>query len=556
MKRLIAVILAALLLCTGAACSSDGGADTAAVDNGPFEEIDASKLPSKVDLRDYDGKCYVTSVKSQRFGDCWTFSLAGSAEIAYLYANDMGVPAGEINDKVDFSEKYIAWYLFHGITEDDAAIGRVRASQVGEGFDPSEAEKNHEFAAYNFGGPCVHGSNLFGSGFGPVDESVSVKGEYPYAYNDSSSVEWWLPLNAEYRCTPTDAVLRNSRILDSPASVDADGAYVFDEDALTAVKWELYKGHGVSLGMSTRGGYNLQNRAAYHSEVVTPDHAVTVVGYDDSCSKDNFTVKTGDGTAVEGTTPPADGAFIIKNSWGISESEEDGYFYLSYYDRTIVSLLSYEFDSTAEIKHTDPNYDQYDLMMTQWYGVTDYDTETKTANVFDAEADESLYQIAYITASPMTEVSYAVYKDVGDSDPSSGTLLEQGVSRHTYAGCHRVDLKGEYALKKGDKYSIVLTMKRAGDGGTDVYTEVFPYSTEFSTGLTVRGIINEGESWLYTDGKWSDMTSAEDSLIERAYKQFNAAYDPVRMPSDIKRDSKDTFTVDNYPIKAILAPEK
>ena len=35
--------------------------------------------------------------------------MAGSAEIAYLYANDMGVSAGEKNDQVDFSEKYIAW---------------------------------------------------------------------------------------------------------------------------------------------------------------------------------------------------------------------------------------------------------------------------------------------------------------------------------------------------------------------------------------------------------------------------------------------------------------
>ena len=72
MKRIWNVFLAALLLFSTAACSSDkgGSADKAAVDNGSFDEIDAAKLPSKIDLRDYDGKNYVTPIKSQQYGDC------------------------------------------------------------------------------------------------------------------------------------------------------------------------------------------------------------------------------------------------------------------------------------------------------------------------------------------------------------------------------------------------------------------------------------------------------------------------------------------------------
>ena len=76
---------------------------------GEYASGEDDALPSKVDLRNYNGKNYVTPVKSQNFGDCWSFSLAGSAEIAYLFANDMGVEAGEVNDQVDFSEKYIVW---------------------------------------------------------------------------------------------------------------------------------------------------------------------------------------------------------------------------------------------------------------------------------------------------------------------------------------------------------------------------------------------------------------------------------------------------------------
>lgn len=547
MKKWIAVILSALMLCSAAACSAD---------DYRIEEVDASKLPSRLDLRDHDGKNYVTSVKSQHFGDCWSFSLAGSAEIAYLYANDMGVPAGEINDNVNFSEKYVAWYMFHGITVDDVARGKVRSSQVGEGFDPREAEKETDKIAYIIGGPYIHSANLFGAGFGPVDESVSVKGEYPYAYNDEASVEWQLPLNAEYRNAPTDAILRNSNVLESPASTDENGDYALNEEGLIAIKSELCKGHGVSLGMRTQHpGFNRENKAAYYDGEDAPDHAVTVVGYDDDYPKEKFSRTDLDGNVIEGSTPPADGAFIIKNSWGIMDSEEDGYFYLSYYDHSIVTPLSYEFDAVKSLRHTALNYDQYDLMMTKWYGHTDYDDEIKMANVFDAEEDESLYQIAYVTASAKTEVSYEIYKGVDDDDPSSGELLEKGGAGHLYPGFHRLDLKGEYALKKGEKYAVVLTMKHPTDeDGGMAYTEVFPYSTEFFNGMTVTGIINMGESYLCTDGSWRDMARMKGTLIDRAYQQCVEEVIPGEKDSRIKADSRDTFTVDNYPIKAILTP--
>ena len=114
---LIAIVSALLIICFCTSCYSDSIVASDSV---------SDDLPSKVDLRNYDGKNYVTSVKRQSFGDCWSFSLAGSAEIAYLYANNMGVDAGELNDYVDFSEKYIAWYMYHGMTNDDVVKGKVK----------------------------------------------------------------------------------------------------------------------------------------------------------------------------------------------------------------------------------------------------------------------------------------------------------------------------------------------------------------------------------------------------------------------------------------------
>ena len=116
-----------------------------------------------------------------------------------------------------------------------------------------------------------------------------------------------------------------------------------------------------------------------------------------------------------------------------------------------------------------------------------------------------------------------------------------------------IDLSKEYALKKGDRYSIVLTMKRG-----EKYTEVFPYGTEITwetvDKLKMTGIVNPGESFLFTDGKWNDMTDMKDSLIDRAYQQCAENIASDKAVPDIELDKK-TMAVDNYPIKAILAPD-
>ncbi len=541
MKKFLILILSALMICSCAACS----------DNNAVSDSVSEKLPSKVDLRNYNGKNYVTPVKRQKFGDCWSFSLAGSAEIAYLVANDMGVKAGKLNRKVDFSEKYIAWYMYHGISKGDVVKGKVRASQVGEGFDPKVGEMTSPNKVYDIGGEYVHYGNLFGSGFGPVDESVEVNGEYPYAYKPDSDGNWTLPLNSEYRSVPQKAFLRNSLVLPSPAKLNSKGKYKFDGEALNAIKSELYKGHGVSLAISvSHPGFIQKNMAAYCNGDYTADHAVTVVGYDDDYPRENFVDRDDSGEIIKGSLPPENGAFIIKNSWGIIDSENDGYIYMSYYDHSIYSVMSYEFDNNKNVKHKDINYDQYDLLMTEWYGNRDYKNETKTANMFDAEEDENLFQISYITSLPDTEVSYEIYKNVENNNPSSGTLLEEGTNSHQFAGYHKIDLNGDYPLKKGEKYSVVLTMKRVTDDGT-VYTEVFPYSTKFSGGMDVRGIINKGESFIYKNGKWTDMSDIKESLIERAYEQLVKKLGSRKNITPISLDSKKTFTVDNYPIKAI-----
>lgn len=580
-KKAVSIALTSLLIISAASVGSLSAAAE-----------DTAELPSSIDLRNYNGKNYVTPVKLQNpFGTCWAFGAAAASESSYLFANDLGVNAGEANNNVNFSEKYMSWYVYHTITQDEVSKGRVRSSQVGEGLDVTEPEADYPNAVYSFGGSSNQCSNLFAAGFYPVDESVSVDGEYPYYYSGkernrgingvgySEGDDWTLPCNAKYMNAPSNAVFRESRILPSPAFKSKSVTYEFCEEGLNAIKSEIAQGHSVSVAINMVGTNILKktNWSQYCYSPYASNHQVTIVGYDDNYSKENFALTNGSGRIITKSIPPADGAFIIKNSSGALTEEDkanattdengrtvydnpnanpggiddSGYFYLSYYDQSIENPISFEFDKVSSLKYTTQNFDQYDMMLSALYANSDSNSETKTANVFDAEEDEYLYQISYYTNNPSATVNYEIYKDLANDNPESGILLESGTNTHKYKGSHKIDLSGEYFLKKGEKYSVVLTMKYNQDN-QETYTSVFPFMFNLYN-TKIKGVVNEGESYFYSEGSWNDIVNIKDDMIDRAYQYCisQKEYEPLMA---MNFDGKDGFDIDNYPIKGISVP--
>lgn len=127
-----------------------------------------------------------------------------------------------------------------------------------------------------------------------------------------------------------------------------------------------------------------------------------------------------------------------------------------------------------------------------------------SANVFTAEDDEYLTQISYMTTVPMTNVHYEIYKDVHDGDPTAGVLLEQGDTVNDFGGYQRLDLRNEYFLKQGEKYSVVITMTMQDDDGELCYGRVYSFMGMLQAGVSLNAVVNPGESYAYSDGKWTD----------------------------------------------------
>ena len=145
-------------------------------------------LPSKLDLRDVGGKCYVSPVKKQSpWPTCWSFSSVAAAETSIAYAlghdyNDKDAPDA---DKFDLSERHLAWFMYNALPEGN----RFFPSQAGEGNYPvqdTEALDNQQKSAVIFGvgGFMSQATTLLSAGIGPVlEKDVPYEGKNAELYD-------------------------------------------------------------------------------------------------------------------------------------------------------------------------------------------------------------------------------------------------------------------------------------------------------------------------------------------------------------------------------------
>lgn len=223
-------------------------------------------------------------------------------------------------------------------------------------------------------------------------------------------------------------------------------------------------------------------------------HAVAIVGWDDNYSKNNFV-----------NTPPGNGAFICKNSWGAGGSMDGGYFYISYYDKYLGrrggSAVFPSLESNTNY-NTIYQYDPLGAVGTITNGGFSY-----AANVFPApgnnlKQDETLRAVSFYTAEK--NISYEVYVVPGytgvNSLKAKGSALASGVIENM--GYHTVTLNSAVKLKAGTRFAVIV--KLGGSSGTaPIYVE---YPVE---GYSSRARANGGEGYYSRDSaNWSDLTGA------------------------------------------------
>lgn len=93
-----------------------------------------------------------------------------------------------------------------------------------------------------------------------------------------------------------------------------------------AIKRHIMTNGGVFASIYSQGAVNQFNKRGFWG-----NHAITIIGWDDNYSKDNFIDINEDEIGI---VPENDGAYIALNSWGETWGN-DGYFYISYEDNIV-----------------------------------------------------------------------------------------------------------------------------------------------------------------------------------------------------------------------------
>ncbi|WP_296882953.1 C1 family peptidase [uncultured Methanobrevibacter sp.] len=186
--------------------------------------------------------------------------------------------------------------------------------------------------------------------------------------------------------------------------------------------------------------YNPKTCAQYVDMPEGANHEVSIIGWDDNFPKEKFLY-----------TPPGNGAWIVKNSYG-SEWGDNGVVYVSYYDK---SLLAYkpgkvtDYAAAAIIENTVPynkNY-QYDIT---W--LSNFERSNGTIsymNAFEALDDDLIAAVG--TYFNESGVNYTVKIFVNDELK----LTQEGVS--PYVGYHTIKLDSYIPIKQGDVFKAEIT---------------------------------------------------------------------------------------------------
>jgi len=186
--------------------------------------------------------------------------------------------------------------------------------------------------------------------------------------------------------------------------------------------------------------FNESTASLFNPKEAGAPHAVTIVGWDDNFPKDKF-------RKVDGSGPRNNGAFIVRNSWGMSWGDH-GYFYISYEDANATGELA---GFVADGQNRYSQIYQYDVHGTN-ASISYESSAIPYAVKFTARGDEDLQAVGLFTA--VENVTYTVSAGATIEKAAHAAPILEGTLR--FPGYHVLPVTTSVPLSKGKDFYVVV----------------------------------------------------------------------------------------------------
>lgn len=470
----------------------------------------------------------VTSVKNQESTNvCWAFSAAAVAESSLL-KNCKSVLSASYPD---LSEAHLVWFTHKSLSSNED--------------DPTYGDGTYISNPYSSGGYWLRSTFALARGSG-----FALESDYPFFGNNVSMM-------GNYS---------ESSRYDSVYSLDS--AYLIPNTETDEIKKVIMKQGAISAAayISTQYLNKGEDGCAYFQNTrYSTNHQMTIVGWDDDFSVDNF---------KDGLKPDSPGAWLVKNSYGVTFGD-NGYFWISYCEPSLSQFAAEE----VSVKDKDETVYQYDGYgySTARYANTSAGTPVNTAsqaNVFTPQKAEIINAVSFYTMQDDVDYKIEIFTNVTPnmSSPTAGKSTADYVmsGKVAYQGYHKISLKSGVPVNKGESFSVVITFSVSDE--RNVYV-LFEGENGKNDGIYTRYYSSKsGQSYFkYANNSWIEssgnnnlnnvcikaFTKPDNSLVINSAQEFNEfakkvsngnSFDGknVSLGSDIDFDGKEIIPVGTH----------
>lgn len=410
-------------------------------------------------------------------GSCWAFAALSSLETNLALSNYKNNT--NLSKIYDFSERHLEY-----------ATSRV--------FNNNQINPIGYNRVVGSGGNWIFASSYLTNGSGAINED-----QMPFENNENS-----IDISQIQNKTVTSQVYDtiefpnyHSTLIDPSETTEI----------INQVKSHIQNYGSVYAGIVAGGSFMSSSKISATTGAVAvggggyADHAVSIIGWDDNYSKENWN------EFDENYRPETDGAWIARNSWGTALTE-DGLIYISYEDET-ASLELYGVVKSDENINYDNIY-QYDYYYPNYKETCG--EKMMLCNIFDRKSNETEYLTQVALHSPETSTCRVYVNPNGtgmEKEDFQLVSLKEGESETFSAGYHTLEFAKPLAITS-NQFAVAIEISSV-DGSSTYISSIRQDSNLYSPVEVESGKCFMLDTWDYRNkddwSGWEDL--AEDNIL-------------------------------------------